>query len=541
MTEFKDYVAPLIKWWWLILMTMILAGATSYLATSQEPSTYQSRTTLLIGSAIDDPNPTNSQFSLGQQLAQTYADMARRQPIREASMKNLGLDWLPEYSVRADSQLIEIVVNDTNPARAQATANELANQLINISPSGLQQEEQDRLEFINDQLVQLQAQIEETEAELEEKQKELGGLFSAGQIEETQNDIAALEAKRNDLQSTYASYLSTTQQGAINSLTIIEPASLPSAPIGPQHTTTMLTAVAIAFALTAGAAYVFEYIDDTIKTAADIHRSVNLPTIGAIAKFSKKERENPLVTTSDLQSPHSEAFRILRTGIHFAEGRNNRQTIMITSAIMGEGKSTIAANLGVVLAQTGLHVLLIDADLRRPTQHKIFNLIGEIGLTNLLLSPTLTPSPEKLDKLFDGLIQATSEPRLSLLASGPIPQNPSELLGSQKMRLILSALLSRFDLILLDSSPALAVTDPVVLSGSVDGVLVVVNAGKTRRRFFEQAITRIKEVGGNIIGVTLNNIRPNSSAYGNYYHTYEPLEEHEKVGEPSVRTIISKN
>ena len=165
MIDLKKYTAPLLKWWWLILATMILAGGSSYLAVRQQPSTYQSSTTLMIGNAIDDLNPTNSQFTLAQQLAKTYADSALRQPVQEATMQALDLDWLPKYSARADSHTITIGVLDTNPARAQAVANELANQLIRLSPSGLDQEEQERLVFINRQLDQLQVQIEETEVE----------------------------------------------------------------------------------------------------------------------------------------------------------------------------------------------------------------------------------------------------------------------------------------------------------------------------------------------------------------------------------------
>jgi non-specific protein-tyrosine kinase len=524
MIDLKVYITPLLKWWWLIVVTMALAGGSSYWAVKKQPLTYQTRTTLMIGSAIEDPNPTNSQFTLAQQLAQTYADSAKRQPIRQATMRALGLDWLPEYSVRAESQIIEITVVDTNAQRAQAAANELANQLINLSPSGLDLEEQERLAFVNRQLDQLQLQIEETEAEIEVKQAELGELFSAGQIAETQAAIAALEAKRNNLQTNFSALLSTTQQGAINTLSVVEPASLPLAPIGAQLTTTMATAMAIAFVLTGAAAFFLEYMDDTIKTSLDVSRVARIQTLGSIAKFKKSENESSLVALSRPHSVDSEAFRILRTGIQFAGGNNTKQTLMVTSASPSEGKSTVTANLGVVLAQAGFHVLLVDADLRRPTQHKIFDLVGEVGLTNLLLSSNLTPSADEIMEQADGLVQATFEPRLSLLASGPVPHNPSELLGSQKMRLILTALLQKFDVVILDTSPALAVTDPVVLSTLVDGVVFIVSSGKTRRRYFEQALGRLKEVNANMVGVVLNKIQPNADGYSNYYHAYKSVQ-----------------
>lgn len=539
--EVKDYLLPLRKWWWLILATTLVAALSSFLAVRQQPAIYQSRTTLMIGRAIDDPNPTGAEFYLSQQLAQTYADIAQREPVRHETMAALGLSWLPEYAARAvpNTQLIEIAVTDTSPERAQAVANELGNQLIQLSPTGTRLEDQERQTFISQQLDNLETQIEQTQTEIQTRQDELGELFSARQIADTQNQIAALQAKLATLQVNYASLLANTRQGAINTLAVIEPATLPGTPIGPDRLLTIVTAAAIGVVLAAGAAYLLEYLDDTVKTPDDVKHLVNLPTLAGIAQIKMDEGSGGLVTARHPRSPVSEAYRLLRTGIQFATVDAPSRSLLITSANPTEGKSLTAANLAVVMAQAGYKVLLLDADLRRPTQHTIFPVSRDNGLTNLLLMlpPPAEPPPaepaESMDNLtadmvdsralFATALQSSGEPGLWVLPSGPIPPNPSELLGSSKMKAVLAELMSRFDILIVDSPPSLAVTDALVLSSLMDAVLLVVDAGTTRRTHLRQAVEKFREVSAHgqrahLVGVALNRLTPRSDGYHYYYY-----------------------
>lgn len=533
--EVKDYLLPLRKWWWLILATTLVAALSSFLAVRQQPAIYQSRTTLMIGRAIDDPNPTGAEFYLSQQLAQTYADIAQREPVRHETMAALGLSWLPEYAARAvpNTQLIEIAVTDTSPERAQAVANELGNQLIQLSPTGTRLEDQERQTFINQQLDNLETQIEQTQTEIQTRQDELGELFSARQIADTQNQIAALQAKLATLQVNYASLLANTRQGAINTLAVIEPATLPGTPIGPDRLLTIATAAAIGMALAAGAAYLLEYLDDTVKTPDDIKQLVNLPTLAGIAQIKMDEGSDGLVTVRHPRSPVSEAYRLLRTGIQFATVDAPSRSLLVTSANPTEGKSLTAANLAVVMAQAGYKVLLLDADLRRPTQHTIFPVSRDNGLTNLLLmlppaewvesTDNLTADMADSRALFAAALQSSGEPGLWVLPSGPIPPNPSELLGSSKMKAVLAELVGRFDILIVDSPPSLAVTDALVLSSFMDAVLLVVDAGTTRRTHLRQAVEKLREVSvrgqrARLVGVVLNRLTPRSDGYHYYYY-----------------------
>jgi capsular polysaccharide biosynthesis protein len=201
---------------------------------------------------------------LTQQLANTYADMAKRRPVRQATMQALGLSWLPGYTVRviANTQLVEVAVVDTNPQRAQAVANELANQLIRQAPMASGAETDQRRDFVKSELDDLQVKIKETRDEISKKQSDLANLFSARQIADTQTQIAALQNKLTALQGNYAALIANTAQGAVNTLTVIEPAELPTVPVGPNRLATMALAAAIGLLLAGGAAYLLEYLDD---------------------------------------------------------------------------------------------------------------------------------------------------------------------------------------------------------------------------------------------------------------------------------------
>ena len=375
--EFKQIFSPLMKWWWLILASTTVAVLASIYAVNQQPPIYQARTTLMLGQAINNPNPTGNEFYLGQQLTQTYADLAKREPVKGATMEALNLNWLPSYTVNVvpSTMLIELTLNDTSPERAMVITNELAKQIILRSPTSAQDlEDQERQDFIKTQLDDLEIQIEATKAEIETKQAELAALFSARQIADVQSQISALQAKQTALQNNYASLLTSSQQGAINSLSIFEPATLPVQPVGPHKTTTVATAAVFGFILGAAAAYLLEFLDDTIKTPDDVSNSTDLPTLAGIAVYEVEgDDKYAIVAQTKPRSPISEAYRTLRTAILFANVDRSTCSILVTSANPSEGKSSTVANLGVVMAQAGHRVLIVDADLRRPVQHIFVN------------------------------------------------------------------------------------------------------------------------------------------------------------------------
>ncbi len=212
-----------------------------------------------------------------------------------------------------------------------------------------------------------------------------------------------------------------------------------------------------------------------------------------------------LITLTDPRSPISEAYRTLRTNLSFSSLDNPIRTLVVTSPAPDEGKSTTVANLAVTMAQGGRKTILVDCDLRRPSLHKIFNLQVEPGLTNLLL-----------DDQSEAALQQTEVEGLLLLASGPLPPNPADLLGSQKIDRIIAMLAEKADIVLFDAPPVIAVTDATVLGAKVDGVLMVISAGKTRRDHAQRAKEMLEKANVRIIGAALTNA-PKDSAIGGYY------------------------
>ena len=499
------------KWLWLIVLATLVASASSNLATRQQPPIYEAKTTLLVGQALQKQDVNQTDFWLGQALAQTYSEVAKRQPVRQATMNALGLSWLPEYNVKpvANTQLLEIQVVDTSPERAAAVASELASQLILQSPTQPQQEQQKRRQFIEQQLNDLEANIDLTKEEIGRLEDALDGMFSARQIADTQNQIAALQQKLNTYQANYAQLLNSLGEGSVNVLTVVEPATVPTVPIGPKKTLTILLAAAIGLILAVSAAFLLEYLDDTLKTPDDIMQALGLSALGAIARIEGDTLADKLITADHPKSPISEAYRVLRTNLQFSSVDRPLKTLLVTSANPIEGKSVTAANIGVVMAQAGHSVIMVDSDLRRPVLHKIFQIPNNEGFTNALLHAN--PSP-------GAYLQPTKVENLRVLTTGPLPPNPSELLGSERMKGLIEHLKSEADVVIFDSPPSLAVTDAAVLAMQMDGTLLVVDAGATRRGLAGRAVENLQKVGGNVLGVVLNKLSARRGGY--YYHYY---------------------
>jgi succinoglycan biosynthesis transport protein ExoP len=509
----EQYLAVVKKWWWLMVASMLVAAVSSYLAVSRVPRVYQATTTVMVGQSLREANPTYQDIAISSQLAQTYVNMVWRQPILKGAAEALGLPYVPwagNVSARIvpGTQLLEISVCDTNPERARALADEIAHQLILQTPTETA-EDLTRHAFVQAQLQNLETNIQAAEKEIEAEQAELNAATSARAIQQYQSNILALQQKLASYQSTYASLLQT-EQGGTNYISVVEPATTPTWPISPQVMSTVLLAAAIGLALALGGAFLIEFLDDTVKTPDDVTRVTKLPTLGAIARIDGKEYDEKLIPLQQPRSPTAEAYRALRTNIQFSSVDRPVRTLLVTSPNPIEGKSITLANLAVVVAQSGRSVILVDADLRRPTQHKIFGLSNHHGLSNTTLESSSSLSEH---------IQPTQVENLRIITSGPLPPNPADLLGSERMRAIIEELKSQADLVMFDSPPVLAVTDAAVLSTRVDGVLMVNHAGRTRCALARRAVEELRRVDANLLGVVLNQLSLRRGSY--YYPQYD--------------------
>ncbi|MGD9316830.1 MAG: polysaccharide biosynthesis tyrosine autokinase, partial [Anaerolineae bacterium] len=484
---------------------------------------YNTSTTLMIGQTIQQVAPDYSEFYTSEWLAQTYSELVRREPILKATAAALGFEdqWRRlrgqiSVSLVAGTQLMEIRVTDTDPERAKLIADEIARQLM-ITVEKSRPRDSYR-QFVQEQVGTLPPKIQAAQAEIAELEAELSTAFSARQIQDTRSRISALEQQVGNWQATFAQYQLLLGETGVNVLTVIEEAPVPTNPVGPQWLMQVALAAAIGMVLAVGAAFLIEYLDETLRTSEDLEKATGLTTLGVISRIPGDRRPMKLVTTLEPKSQISEAYRTLRTNLRFSSPDRPLHKIMVTSPGALEGKSTMISNLAVVMAQDGKAVVLVDADLRRPMQHKIFQVENQQGLSDLLVNG---------EKVIDGHLQDTGIENLRLLPSGPLPPNPSELLGSQSMARLIERLEGVADIVLFDMAPVLPVTDAAVLAPQVDGILLIADAGRTRRGAARRAVENLRRVGANLLGVALNRIKlgGRSGYYYNYNYYYSSDDE----------------
>lgn len=293
-------------------------------------------------------------------------------------------------------------------------------------------------------------------------------------------------------------------------LSIIAPAAAPAQPSAPNTKINLALGLLIGLGLGIVLAVVRTNFDTLIRGESDLRQVTDAPLLGRIT-FDPDASKKPLLTQTGAQSARAEAFRQLRTNLQFAQVTGGRNSVLVTSSVPGEGKSTTATNLSLAIAQSGQSVCLIDADLRRPMIDKYLGLERRAGLTTALIGAADV----------NDLLQPWGEDRLYVLTSGAIPPNPSELLGSEEMKSLIARLEATFDIVIIDAPPLLPVTDAAVLSQHVGGVVVVVGSQKTGRPELEKSLTALSLVGAQVLGVVLNRLpTKGADAYSYSYYSY---------------------
>ena len=509
--EIRQYATLLRKWSWLIIFMIVVAGITAYVVSRSSTPVYQASATLMVNQAATNPTSSGAYSDIlsSERLARTYASLMVSRPVLDETAQRLGvtprtLAGAVTVAPIRDTQLLKINVEGTIP--------ELAAQVANTLPAVfIERNAEMRLGRITESKMKLEEEIAATEKNLADTQQQLDTL-----TDDTQRP--RLETSLAQYRNTYSSLVASSQQvklaeaQATNNIVVAEPATIPISPIRPRTSTNVMLAVIVGALLGLGIAFLVEYLDDTVKTPDDVTRVAGLATLGAIARLKESGGPRQLVAWLKAKSPESEAYRTLRTNIQFSSVDKPIRSLLVTSSGPGEGKSTTTANLAVVLAQTGQRVIVVDTDLRRPVQHKVFGVPNNVGMTTALLAGE--------NVSLEGYLQPTEMETLSVLTSGPIPPNPSELLGSHRMENLVSTLTQSADIVLFDSPPVLAVTDAVVMARHVDGVLLVVDAGQTNEHSLALATGELQKSGVNLLGVALNRLDTRRGGYYYYYYYY---------------------
>jgi capsular exopolysaccharide synthesis family protein len=425
----------------------------------------------------------------------------------------------------------------------------LQNQIDNISTATVQ----DQVAKVQGEITSLQAQTSELEIRLEElsklktltpeestemaeKQARLDQLHPIlelyqqiytnlivlgkpvdGAVDDTSTRLTQLQTTLNLYQQIYLNLLNNLEAVRLarvqSTPTVIqtEPAIVPIEPIRPRPLQTTALAGAVGLMLMAGIAFLIEYLDDTLKTPSDIERVLGVPVIGYIAQLQFKHKSaEQIYVAQQPRSPVSEAFRSLRTNLEYAGVDQPIKTIIVTSPSPAEGKTTIASNLAVIIAQSGKKVVLLDADLRRPCVHRVTGVPNRLGLSDLFRGNT---NLSAAGRALPGL------PNLAIIPSGSLPPNPVELLGSEKMGRILNSILETADVVVIDTPPSM-VTDAQVLAKKADAVLLVVRPGHTHTDAAAATIEMFNRANSRIVGVVLNRIPRNRAYYYGGYRYY---------------------
>jgi succinoglycan biosynthesis transport protein ExoP len=500
----------------LLIACVVLAGVGAFLITSQLPRVYEAKATVLVGQSLSGVNPDYNQLLASQRLSTTYAIVATTRPILDKVIKQLGLDVSTTdlrgrvvADIPQNNTLLTITARDGDATRAASIANAIVDQLIAASPA-IQGHQADVQSSIDADLKATQEQISATQAQLEA----LTAVENRTPQQEQQ--LQTYEGRLVNLRSTYAALLSYSFANASNLLSVLEPAVVPTDPVAPRPLLYALLAATVALLLGAAAVFLMEYLDDTVKTTDDVRAVAGLPTLGAVTRMKRDRGRKAiyqLVTVLYPRSAAAEAYRTLRANTEFASVDAPIRTLLVTSSIAGEGKTVTAGNLAVAFAQAGRRVVLVDADLRKPGVHLLFDLPNAHGLTTLLRSDEVG---------IDATANTTEQANLRILTTGPLPPNPAELLGSHRMRLTLDRLTADSDLVILDGPPLQGVTDSAILSSIADGTLLVVDSGHTRRGPVRLGVDALAKAGAHVLGAVLNRIpartRSDEAGYfGGYY------------------------
>jgi tyrosine-protein kinase Etk/Wzc len=339
------------------------------------------------------------------------------------------------------------------------------------------------------------------------------------QIPEKEVQFARLERQTTMLAELYTMLQTRLKEAQVAeavedpTVRVVETAILPIEPMSPRPVRNMALAAILGLILGVGLAFGREYMDTRLHSSDQVEHLYGLPTIARVPEMSlgngEGGRRNALVTLTKAHSVGAESFRNLRTNVRFVRAGQGATEMVVTSPAPQEGKSLTAANLAIALAQQGMRTLLMDADMRRSVQHRQFDLEPSPGLSDLLVS----------EEGLDEVIQPSEVENLDVLPAGVHPPNPAELVGGPRMERLLATLRQRYDSIVIDSPPMLAVTDASVLGKKTDGVILVVRAEKTDKDSVNLAIQQLRHVGARILGVVVNDAKPDGPYYS-YYRKY---------------------
>ncbi len=505
---------------WTLIVVILVVLALGAVSSYRKSPVYQATTTALLKAGAADSVLTEQLSSDPERRVQNEARLITSLRTANAVEDRLGFGGSVTVAAGGVDDVLEITATGGDPERVALIANTYAEVHRDLRSS-------DNRDAVRNAKQEVRRSLDQVEASAAAALSQFNDLNRQRAVTSDPTALAALDTQISENQqiqqtlsnsaASYSDQLSEleTQQGLIASrppIEILGPASAPSSPTSPNHRQDLTVVLVLGVLLGIAVVFVQEHLDDTIRDIADVARAAgDLPSL-AVVPFHEGDPEHAILTATKPMSHTAESGRSLRTSVEFLALEKRMQTIQVTSAQPGEGKTTTVVNLAVAFSQAGETVVAVDCDLRRPRLHEFFGLDRHVGFTSVLLHEA---------QLDDVLRSAPEFPNLSILSAGPLAPNPSELLGSEGFAEIIRRLAADHSVVLLDSPPVLPVTDAVVLSRVADATIVVTSSGLSSKRRVQRAVSSLRQVGAPLVGTVLGSA-PHEIAYGYVDYGYVP-------------------
>jgi polysaccharide biosynthesis transport protein len=503
------------RWTIPIVIVALFGAAAGYFITKTVTPIYQAKGSIQV---VAGPGQTGGSGSVPLTATQatttaatllTYPQMLQ-QVIDELHLATNVDSLAAEVSASAQSNtdLVDVTVRDPSAVRAARIANALMDAYV-------KQVSNENTQRINQAGASFQAQITSVQSTLRQQQTQLVAAVKARQ--DTTALRAAIDANTAILTQLNLSFISfkATAAQALDAVSVAAAARVPTKPASPSTVLNTIVGAVVGLLIALGLAGLVQFLDRGLNSADDVRDRLGVPCLGVVPKYVMAAgRQQPRGRKRRRAEEAMEAYRRLRANLLFSAIDADLRNVVVTSARSGEGKTRIAANLAIALANSEKRVLLIDADMRKPDQHKVFRRSLEGGLSELIVQTRTEAIPS-----LNG-VHATEYENLSLLTSGTIPPNPAELLSSKRAHLLLTSIGMQQDLIVIDTAPAGVVTDALSLAASASATIVIVEAGKTNASQAASVIAALRAVGANVVGVVLNKAPLRRSSSG--YYAYGP-------------------